>query len=219
MTRTGLPFMRPVFLDYPQQENSYNDDRDFLFGSDLFVAPVTTETLDAEEIQLPPGDWYDYWTSQKHASTEKIALHPTLDELPLYVRAGAIIPMQPIVQNTEEKPNGPLEIKVYAGGNCRGSLYEDDGHTFAYQRGEFRRTNFACEVSSNAITVSATTEKSAYQPWWHAARVAIVGAPAEPKELRIGQEVTHDWQYDAKSHSVIVTIPNAPENWTIHLLF
>jgi alpha-glucosidase len=219
MTRTGLPFMRPVFLDYPQQENSYNDDRDFLFGSDLFVAPVTTETLDAEEIQLPPGDWYDYWTSQKRASTEKIALHPALDELPLYVRAGAIIPMQPVVQDTEEKPNGPLEIKVYAGENCRGSLYEDDGHTFAYQRGEFRRTNFACQVSSSAITVSATTEKSAYQPWWHAARVTIVGAPAEPKELRIGQQTTHDWQYDAKSHTVVVTIPNALENWTVRLTF
>jgi len=219
MTRTGLPFMRPVFLDYPQQETFYNDDRDFLFGSDLFVAPVATETLDAEAIQLPPGDWYDYWTSQRHASTEKIALHPALDELPLYVRAGAIIPMQPIVQNTEEKPNGPLEIKVYAGDNCRGSLYEDDGHTFAYQRGKFRRTNFACEVSSNVITVSATTETSAYQPWWHAARVTIVGVPAEPKQLRIGQGSTRDWQYDAKSHSVAVVVPNALENWTVDLVF
>jgi alpha-glucosidase len=219
MTRTGLPFMRPVFLDYPQQENSYNDDRDFLFGSDLFVAPVTTETLDAEEIHLPPGDWYDYWTSQKHASAETIALHPSLDELPLYVRAGAIIPTQPIVQNTEQKPDGPLEIKAYAGENCRGSLYEDDGHTFAYQRGEFRRTNFACEVSSSAITVSATTEKSAYQPWWHAARVTMVGVSAEPKQLRIGQQATRDWQYDAKSHSVTVIVPNALENWTVHLVF
>jgi len=219
MTRTGLPFMRPVFLDYPQQETFYNDDRDFLFGSDLFVAPVATETLDAEAIQLPPGDWYDYWTSQRHASTEKIALHPALDQLPLYVRAGAIIPMQPIVQNTEEKPNGPLEIKVYAGDNCRGSLYEDDGHTFAYQRGEFRRTNFACEASSSVITVSATTATSAYQPWWHAARVTIVGVPAEPKQIRIGQGSTRDWQYDPKSHSVAVIVPNALENWTIHLEF
>ncbi len=107
MTRTGLPFMRPVFLDYPQQESSYDDNRDFLFGSDLFVAPVVTEIVDAEEMQLPPGDWYDYWTAQKHASTDKIALHPALDEAPLYVRAGAIIPMQPVVQNTGEKPNGP----------------------------------------------------------------------------------------------------------------
>ena len=219
LTRTGLPFMRPVFLDYPQQESSYNDNRDFLFGSDLFVAPVVTETVDAEEIQLPPGDWYDYWTAQKHASTEKIALHPALDELPLYVRSGAIIPMQPVVQNTEEKPNGSLEIRVYAGDDCHGSLYEDDGHTFAYQQGEFRRTNYTCKVVPGSITVSATTEKNSFQPWWQTAQVTIFGAPAEPKELRIGQQVTRDWQYDPQSHSVSTTVSNAQQNWTIRLTF
>jgi alpha-glucosidase len=215
-TRTGLPFMRPIFLDYPNLD-TFND-RDFLFGSDLYVAPVTTETLDAEEIQLPPGDWYDYWTSQRHASTEKIALHPALDKLPLYVRAGAIIPMQPIVQNTGEKPTGPLEIKVYAGQNCQGSLYEDDGHTFTYQRGEFRRTNYACKVSSGSIEVSATTEKNNFQPWWHAAQVTIIGVPNEPKQVRTGQQAT-DSRYDAKSHSVIVSIPEAQQDWSIHLIF
>src|SRR5580704_5693380 len=219
MSRTGIPFMRPIFLDYPQQENFYTDDRDFLFGDDFFVAPVVTETVDAEEIQLPPGDWYDYWTAQKHASTENIALHSALDELPLYVRAGAIIPMQPIVQNSEEKPSGPLEIKVYAGDDCRGSLYEDDGHTFAYQRDKFRRTNYTCKVASGSITVSATTEKNSFQPWWQADRVTIFGAPAEPKELRIGQQATHDWHYNPKSHSVSTTVPNAQQNWTIQLTF
>jgi alpha-glucosidase len=219
MSRSGIPFMRPIFLDYPQQENFYNDDRDFLFGNDLFVAPVVTETLDAEELQLPPGDWYDYWTSQKHATKEKIALHPALDVLPLYVRAGAIIPMQPIVQNTEEKPNGPLEIKVYAGDDCRGSLYEDDGHTFAYQRDKFRRTNYNCRVSPGSVTVSATTEKNTFQPWWHAARITIFGILTEPKELRIGQQATRDWRYDAKSQAIVVTVPNAQENWAIHAAF
>jgi alpha-glucosidase len=219
MTRTGLPFMRPIFLDYPQQESSYNDNRDFLFGSDLFVAPVVTETVDAEEIQLPPGDWYDYWTAQKHASAEKITLHPALDELPLYVRAGAIIPLQPVVQDTGEKPSGPLKIKVYAGDDCHGSLYEDDGHTFAYQRGEFRRTAYTCKVVPGSITVSATTEKNSFQPWWQTAHITIFGAPAEPKELRIGQQATHDWRYDPKSHSVSTTVPNAQQNWTIQLTF
>jgi alpha-glucosidase len=209
--------MRPVFLDYPNL--SIFNDRDFLFGDDFFVAPVITETLDAEEIQLPPGDWYDYWTSQKHAGTETISLHPALDQLPLYVRAGAIIPMQPIVQSTAEKPIGPLEIKVYAGENCQGSLYEDDGRTFAYQRGEFRRTNYACKVSPNAIEVTATTEKSAYQPWWHSAHITIVGVPNPPQDLSVAQQSTRDFQYDAKSHSVTLIVSNALENWNVHLTF
>ncbi len=218
-TRSGLPFMRPVFLDYPQLESFYNDDRDFLFGSDLFVAPVATETVDPELVQLPPGDWYDYWTSQKHAGTEKLTLHPALDELPLYVRAGAIIPMQPVVQSTGEKPNGPLEIRVYAGNDCRGSLYEDDGHTFAYQRGEFRRTNYACQASAGSINVTAVTEKNAYQPWWHATRVTVFGAPAQPKEVHIGEQSTRDWQYDANTHSVTLLVPNAQDSWSVRLAF
>src|SRR4029077_14319290 len=66
MTRTGLPFMRPLFVEYPQAKLE-GDDRDFLFGRDLFVAPVDTEMLDAKDFHLPPGDWYDFWTSAKVA--------------------------------------------------------------------------------------------------------------------------------------------------------
>src|SRR6202048_4615491 len=194
--RTGLPAMRPVFLDYPQAEDFYGNNRDFLFGSDLFVAPVTTEMVDAEEVQLPPGDWYDYWTSQKLSSKHKITLHPALDEMPLYVRAGAIIPMQSVVQNTGEKPAGPLQLRVYAGENCRGSLYEDDGHTFAYQRGELLRVNYSCQASPASITVTSAAEKSSFPPWWNSAEVTVVGASAKPKEVRIGDRVIHDWRYD-----------------------
>jgi alpha-glucosidase len=217
--RTGIPLMRPIFLEYPQQESSYEDSRDFLFGSDLFVAPVVTETVDPESIQLPPGDWFDYWTGQKHATTEKIMLQPKLDELPLYVRAGAILPMQPVVQNTGEKPNGPLEIKAYPGENCHGALYEDDGHTFAYQRGEFRRTNFTCRLTSNSLTVTATTETSRYQPWWQSVRITVYGVSAQPKDVRVGQQLANDAHYDAKSQTVTLTIPNARQNWTIQLTF
>jgi len=112
-SRTGLPLMRPVFIEYPQASDFYENNRDFLFGRDFFVAPVTTEMLDAEEVSLPPGEWYDFWTNTKVSSKEKITLHPRLDEMPLYVRAGAIVPMQPVVQYTGEKPNGPLELRVY----------------------------------------------------------------------------------------------------------
>lgn len=218
-TRTGLPFMRPIFLEYPQLETSYDDNRDFLFGRDLFVAPVSTEMVDAEEVSLPPGDWYDFWTAQKHASAEKITLLPTLDEVPLYARAGAIIPMQPVVQNTGEKPNGPLQLRVYAGDDCRGSLYQDDGHTFAYQRGNFLRASYSCQASASSIAVTSTIEKNDFQPWWNSAEVTIFGAAAEPKEVRVRDQVVHEWRYDANSHAVTLTVPGALKNWTIHLVF
>ena len=223
-SRTGLPLMRPVFLEYPQASGFYGDDRDFLFGSDFFVAPVTTEMVDAEEISLPPGDWYDFWTNTRLSSKEKFSLRPRLDEMPLYVRAGAIVPMQPLVQHTGEKPNGPLELRVYLpastpGNDCRGTLYQDDGHTFAYQKGEILRISYSCQVSNGSVTVTSSTEKNAFQPWWKSAKVTLYGAASTPKEVRIGDEVIHEWRYDSMAHAVMLTVPDAAKNWSVRLTF
>jgi alpha-glucosidase len=222
--RTGLPLMRPVFLEYPQASDFYGDNRDFLLARDFFVAPVTTEMVDAEEISLPPGDWYDFWTSAKVLTKEKITLHPRLEEMPLFVRAGAIVPMQPVVQYTDEQPKGPLELRVYlpnstSSGDCRGTLYQDDGHTFAYQKGEILRVNYSCQVSSGAVTVTSTIEKNAYQPWWKSAEVTIYGVPSAPKELHIGDQVIHGWRYNGQSHVVTLTVPDAVKNWSVQLAF
>jgi alpha-glucosidase len=216
-TRTGVPFMRPLFLDYPQVEGFYRDDRDFLFGGDILVAPVLTEKVDPMEVTLPPGDWYDFWTSQKHASGEKLTLHPALDEMPIYVRAGAIIPMQPLVQSTSEKPNGPLQVQLYPGDDCRGSLYQDDGHTFGYQRGEFLRVHYSCQASTSSVRVSAKTEKAAFQPWWNSAEVTIFGAPAEPKQVRVGNQAFQGARFHAAAHSVTLIVPEATKDWTIQV--
>jgi alpha-glucosidase len=123
------------------------------------------------------------------------------------------------VQNTGEKPAGPLELRVYAGNDCRGSLYEDDGHTFAYQRGELLRVNYSCQASPSSIIVTATTEKSSFQPWWNSAEVIVFGASTQPKEIRIGDRAIHEWRYDAAGHSVIFAVPNASKNWTAQLTF
>jgi alpha-glucosidase len=223
-SRTGLPLMRPVFLEYPQASGFYGDDRDFLFGSDFFVAPVTTEMVDAEEISLPPGDWYDFWTNTRLSSKEKFSLRPRLDEMPLYVRAGAIVPMQPLVQHTGEKPNGPLELRVYLpastpGNDCRGTLYQDDGHTFAYQKGEILRISYSCQLSNGSVTVTSSTEKNAFEPWWKSAEVTLYGAASTPKEVRIGNEIIHEWRYDGLARAVTLTVPDAAKNWSVRLAF
>jgi alpha-glucosidase len=173
--------------------------------------------LDAEEVHLPPGEWYDYWTSRRFSSTDKILLHPALDEMPLYVRAGAILPMQPVTQSTSEKPAGPLQLRVYAGEDCRGSLYEDDGHTFAYQKGEFLHVSYSCRVSPASIAVTSSTTNSSFHPWWSSASVTIYGVNVEPKEIRIGDHAVQAWHYDAGTHSVALTVPEAGNNWTLQL--
>ena len=217
--RTGIPLMRPLFLEYPQATEFYGDDRDFLFGRDLFVAPVTTEMVDAQDITLPPGDWYDFWSGAKHEHSEKIQLHPRLQEMPLYVRAGSIVPMQPVVQDTGETPDGPLELRVYPGDDCSGSLYEDDGHTFAYQKGEILRIHYSCTSSPSSLTMTSSIEKHGYKPWWNSTALTIYGAVNAPKEVRIGERVTQDWRFDSQTHTVTLTVPDALTNWGVRLAF
>jgi alpha-glucosidase len=223
-SRTGIPLMRPVFLEYPQAQEFYGDDHDFLFGPDLFVSPVVSETIDAQGVALPPGEWFDYWTSEKYTGQDKINLHPRLDELPLYVRAGAILPMQPVVQSTSETPDGPLQLRAYlpastSSADCHGSLYQDDGHTFTYQKGEFLRVTYSCRVLPGSVTLTSTIEKNAFQPWWKNTEVTLYGATSLPKEVRVGSEITHDWRYDSQAHAVILTVPDAVNNWTVRLTF
>jgi len=218
-SRTGIPLMRPLFLEYPQATEFYGDDRDFLFGRDLFVAPVTTEMVDPEDISLPPGDWYDFWTGAKHPHSEKLQLRPRLDEMPLYVRAGAIVPMQPVVQYTGETPDGPLQLRVYPGEDCSGSLYEDDGHTFAYEKGEILRIRYSCAASSSSVTISSSVERNAYKPWWNSTALTVYGAAAAPKEVRVGERVISDWRFDSQAHDVTFTVPDTLRNWSAHLQY
>ena len=223
-SRTGIPLMRPVFLDYPEAAEFYRDDRDFLFGSDFFVAPVVREVLDAHAIALPPGEWYDYWTSEKHSAKDQIALHPAIDEMPLFVRAGAIVPMQPVIQSTDQKPDGPLQLRVYlpsagTATNCSGSLYQDDGHTFAYQKGEYLRVSYSCQSSSGAASLTSTVEQTGYRPWWNSIQLTIFGIAAQPKELRLGDKTLTDWRYDSRQHAVTLTLPDALLNWKLQLTF
>jgi len=218
-SRTGIPLMRPLFLEYPQAQEFYGDDRDFLFGRDLFAAPVTTEMVDAEDISLPPGDWYDFWTGVRHAHDEKIQLRPRLDEMPLYVRAGAILPMQPVVQNTGEIQSGPLQLHVYPGDGCKGSLYQDDGHTFAYRKGEALRVNYFCVASASAVSVTSSVEKDAYKPWWTSIALTVYGAGAAPKEVRVGEHVIQDWHFDSQAHTVTFTVPDALRDWSVRIAF
>ena len=79
--------------------------------------------------------------------------------------------------------------------------------------------NYSCQVSSGAVTVSSTTEKSVYQPWWKNVEVTIFGAAGTPKEVHIGEQAIRDWRYDSLAHAVTLTVPDALKNWSVHLAF
>jgi len=118
---------------------------------------------------------------------------PPLDVLPVYVRAGTIIPQQPVVHNVDETPQGPLELKVYPGPDCAGNLYMDDGNTFAYQKGEFLRIQFTCEMSSGQLKVHIGAAEGPYHPWFKSVQVQVYG-PANVREIRLDGRPFKTWK-------------------------
>jgi alpha-glucosidase len=184
-SRDGLPIMRPLFLEYPtlgdpKQDNGdfVGNDSEFLFGHDLLVVPQPGETLNPMQVLLPPGDWFDYWTGKKVEGPHQFKIHPALEDLPVFVRAGAIIPEQRLVQNTAEVPQGPLEVRVYPGPDCKGSLYWDQGETFDYLKGQYYRQAFTCAKSEHGLTVNLGAVDGSYEPWWKTIKVVVYGEPA-----------------------------------------
>jgi alpha-glucosidase len=216
-SRSGLPLMRPMFLEFPAETDLATNDREFMFGPDLLVAPQLGETLDPLRVDLPAGGWYDYWSGKKVGDHSPLSLHPKLDELPVYVRAGAIIPQQAVVQHVEEIPQGPLELNVYPGPDCRGSLYSDDGNSFAYQRGVFFREQFSCETSVSTLKVNLAKGEGTYAPWWKEIRVTAFGAERKPTRVLLNGQPSDQWQFDPEhnSVSVIVSFNRAGQELTI----
>jgi len=149
----GLPLMRPLVLNYPNDPRVWSLGHEFLWGDDLLVAPVTREGATAWPVYLPAGGWYDFWTGTRYEGPAGITLDAPLDRLPLLVRAGAIVPMGPVVQHTGERPLDEVTLLIYPEGASRFVLYEDDGRTHAYRRGEYALTRFECESEPGAVTV------------------------------------------------------------------
>jgi alpha-glucosidase len=179
--RTGDPVMRPTLYDYPQMQTaSCDQSMAFTVGSDLLVAASPhPEQLRAYDICLPGKGWYDYWTGLPVAS-EKIKETPKLERLPVFVRPGAIIPKQPLVQSTSDTPEGPLHLEVYPGPDCRGNLYLDDGVSL---NGPSLSQTIECSATKSGVALQFGQRQGTYRPWWKQIAVTVHGM--EPKRMVI----------------------------------
>jgi alpha-glucosidase/alpha-D-xyloside xylohydrolase len=130
---TGLPPMRALWLHYPQDAQATKLGDEYLWGRDLLVAPVVEKGATSRRLYLPPGDWHDWWTGEKHTGGRWIERNVDLATMPIYARAGAIIPLDPVRQYTAQPVTEPTTIKIFGGADGAFTLYDDDGHTTAYQ--------------------------------------------------------------------------------------
>jgi len=149
----GLPLMRPLVLNYPDDPRTWTLDHQYLWGDDLLVAPVTREGATAWPVYLPRGAWFDFWTGERYEGGRGVTIPAPLDRLPLLARAGAILPLGPVMQHTGEHPLDEITLQIYPDGASRFELYEDDGRTNGYRRGQYALTPIACETRRREVAV------------------------------------------------------------------
>jgi alpha-glucosidase/alpha-D-xyloside xylohydrolase len=134
--------MRALWLHYPHDPNAIARGDEYLWGRDILVAPVTEKGAPTRKLYLPEGSWHDFWTGEQIAGGREIERAVDLATIPLYVRAGAIIPMGPVKQFALQQSDASIRVDIYPGGDCKYGLYEDDGVSFDYQNAQFTRTRF-----------------------------------------------------------------------------
>ncbi len=163
--RTGVPLFRPLLLNYQDDPNTYNLDNQFMVGEDLLVAPILKPDVTRRLVYLPKGTWYDYWTGKKYAGGTMIDVEAPLDTVPMFVRAGAIIPKGPVMNYVGEKPSAPQFI-IYPDdkGEAETTLYEDDGLSPAYKQGVFRRTRVSLSGASRRLQLTVSAAEGTFQP-------------------------------------------------------
>jgi alpha-glucosidase (family GH31 glycosyl hydrolase) len=136
-TITGMPVMRALWLHYSDDPQAVARGDEYLWGPHLLVAPVVEKGASSRQVYLPRGSWYDYWNGQRFAGGREISRPVDLETMPLFVRAGSILPQGPVRQHTGERSDQPLSISVYPGGDASFLLYEDDGRSFNHRKGEW----------------------------------------------------------------------------------
>jgi alpha-D-xyloside xylohydrolase len=132
---TGAPFMRALPLDFPNDPKVADLRDEYMFGPALLVAPVGEQGATQREVYLPAGaDWFNYWTNERVKGGQTITVDAPIDRIPLFVRAGSIIPIGAAVESTHET-QAIEKVKVYPGADASFTLFNDDGKTYAYEQG------------------------------------------------------------------------------------
>jgi alpha-D-xyloside xylohydrolase len=148
--------MRGLAMDFPHDEKILDVRDQYMFGPALMVAPVTVYGARERKVTMPKGaDWYDFYSGALHKGGAVATVPAPANQIPLFVRAGSVLPMGPVTQYVDEMPDAPIRLHVYAGANGQASLYEDDGVTNAYTRGEASRIPFSYDEKAGILTIGA----------------------------------------------------------------
>lgn len=156
---TGMPMMRALWVHYPDDETVRGLGDQYLWGRDMLIAPVYKPHAAERRVYLPGSMWYDFWTNEQHIGRKTITRSVNISKMPVYVRAGAIIPFDPVRQFTGQQVDEPTTIKIYTGANGEFTLYRDDGISLDYLKGKATWTKMTWDDSARRIIIEPDTSK------------------------------------------------------------
>ncbi len=185
---TGVPIMRALWMHHADDPKAVAYGDEYLWGKDILVAPVYEKGATTRQIYLPKGAWYDFWTNERHEGGREITRSVDLETLPLYIRAGSILPLGPIKQYVAEQVSAPLSVSIYPGADASFLLYEDDGSSFNYRKGEWTgiqmawsdaRKNLRLQLAPGSRLLPTSTNAIAVQLGDVKRSVSFNGSPVE----------------------------------------
>jgi alpha-glucosidase (family GH31 glycosyl hydrolase) len=216
--QTGTPVIRALVFAFQTDVNTYNIDDQYLFGDNMLICPVTEKGARTRTLYLPEGNWIDYWTGEKFTGKQHIITKTPLEKLPIYLKAGAIIPMQPDMQYYGEKPNDQVILDIYPYQNSTASLFEDDGKSLDYQQGVFALTEIICSEKEQDVTIEILPTKGKYE-LVDRNYTLLVHLDKRPMSVSSDGLLLTDWEYDTEKKLAEITIvKNSHKNMTIKIV-
>ena len=173
---TGMPVMRALWLHYPDDPVAVARNDQYLWGRSILVAPVAEKAATARSVYLPRGNWYDFWTIDRIEGGREIRRAVDLETIPLYVAAGTILPLGPVKQHTDERVDQSLSISIYPGADGSFLLYEDDGRSFNYRKGEWMGTRLIWNDASRTLTLTLAAGSRMLPPLRRNISVNVLGS-------------------------------------------
>lgn len=217
-SRTGAPVIAPTAYHFPSDARTQMQDYDYMLGPNMLIAPVVEQGEVERQVYLPVGaDWLDYYTGQSYAGGQLITMPLDLDHIPVFIRAGAILPKgDATARNASESATRPVSIDFYPGSVGNLELYEDDGETFDYLGGAFQRTRWSKQQLPDGRThIDAARSGNSIQPriW----TLRLIAAPQTPQRVT-GRTIdlprfdsrtefesaSSGWYFDEAAHQLLI---------------
>jgi alpha-glucosidase (family GH31 glycosyl hydrolase) len=183
---TGLPLMRALWLHYPDDPEAVKLGDEYLWGRDLLIVPVTEKSAKSRRVYLPAGNWFDWWTGEKVEGKRWIERPVDLATMPIYVRAGAIVPLDPVRQYTAQPVTEPTTLKIFPGADGEFALYDDDGESLGYLNRKDSKTiwiHFKWNDAARKLTIEPDKRTKKWPGETRTFRAEVAGSDAQPKKV------------------------------------